>query len=228
VALHRHNEKAMADKVIEWLAAGQCVALITDAGTPGVSDPGAIVAAAVRAAGHRVTPIPGPSALAAALSVAGFDDPGVLFCGFLPASPGARRKAIAALADHPYTLVFYEAPHRVLECVADLAEALGERRIVFARELTKLFESVHECALQDALGWLKGDDNRTRGEFVLLVSGARAAEDSSDWERTLETLLAELPLAQAVRLTCALTGAKRKAVYERALELNAGANDAAS
>ena len=219
VALHRHNEQAMADKVIGWLAEGKSVALVSDAGTPGISDPGAIVAAKARAAGYRVTPIPGPSALAAAMSASGLDADGVLFLGFLPATGQARRKALAPHAHAPYALALYEAPHRVVECVEDLASLLGERRLVIARELTKVFESIHECALADAADWLRGDANRLRGEFVLIVSGA-ATQPPEDWESVLSVLLADLPLAQAVRLTCEITGAKRKPVYERALEKN--------
>jgi 16S rRNA (cytidine1402-2'-O)-methyltransferase len=219
VSLHRHNEKAMAEKVLGWLGERKRVALVSDAGTPGISDPGALVVARARAAGYRVTPIPGPSALAAALSVSGLPDASVLFCGFLPASRQARRKAIAALAGEPHALVFYEAPHRVIECVEDLAEGLGERRIVIARELTKLFESVHASPLAEAAQWLAADANRVRGEFVLMVSGAAKQEDASEWQRVLEALLVELPLAQAVKLTCAATGARRKPVYDRALAL---------
>ena len=220
VSLHEHNEKAMTDRVLEWLSQGKKVALVTDAGTPAVSDPGAITVKTVRAAGCRVTPVPGPSALSAALSVSGMCERRVVFCGFLPASQSARRKAIAELAREPGTLVFYEAPHRVLDCVRDLAAGLGgDRELVVARELTKLFESVHTCTLGAAAEWLAADENRTRGEFVLIVSGARHSQEPSDWQAVLAALLKELPLAQAVKLTCAATGAKRKAVYDHALEL---------
>lgn len=222
VALHEHNERSMTAKVLSWLGEGKRVALVSDAGTPGVSDPGAMVVERSRAAGYRVTPVPGPSALAAALSVAGLSEDRVLFCGFLPAKREARRNRIAALAGAPYALAIYEAPHRVLECVEDLAENLagsGERRIVIARELTKLFESVHACPLKDAPEWLREDPNRRRGEFVLVVSGASELPSPAGWERVLQALLEELPLAQAVRLTCAATGAKRGPVYERALAL---------
>jgi 16S rRNA (cytidine1402-2'-O)-methyltransferase len=220
VSLHRHNEREMARKVLDWLAEGKSVALVSDAGTPGVSDPGAVVVSEARAAGFRVTPIPGPSALATALSVSGLTDASLVFRGFLPATGEARRKVIAALAAEPHALAFYEAPHRVVECVEDLASLLGDRRIVMARELTKLFETIHECPLAEAAEWLKADPNRTRGEFVLLVPGPAESEKPDDWEPVLEALLAEVPLAQAVRLTCTITGAKRKPVYERALQKN--------
>ena len=223
VPLHEHNEKAMAVRVLGWLDEGKRVALVTDAGTPGISDPGALVVEEARAAGHRVTPVPGPSALAAALSVAGRVSQEILFCGFLPSSREARRKAIAGMARMPHTLVFYEAPHRVVQTVEDLAEGLaGERRIVLARELTKMFESVHACALTEASAWLAGDENRTRGEFVLVVSAPAGVPQEASWEPVLQALLAELPLAQAVKLTCAATGARRKAVYERALAIAGG------
>ncbi|MCC6473759.1 MAG: 16S rRNA (cytidine(1402)-2'-O)-methyltransferase [Burkholderiales bacterium] len=221
VALHEHNERAMAAQVLSWLDAGKSVALISEAGTPGICDPGAHLAATARAAGHRVTPVPGPSALCAALSIAGLPQGPVLFCGFLPAQPAARRRAIARLADAPHALVFYEAPHRVLACVEDLASGLegaAERAIVIARELTKLFETVHTCRLADAAHWLRGDPTRTRGEFVLLVSGGTPQASSPGWQPVLEALLAELPLAQAVRLTCAATGARRNEVYRAALQ----------
>ena len=224
LALHAHNERARTEQVLKLLAENKCVALVSDAGTPGISDPGAIVVQAARAAGFRVTPIPGPSALVAALSVAGIATERVLFCGFLPAKAGARRHAIAELAAGPEALIFYEAPHRVLDCVEDLAAGLtrpGERRLVIAREITKLYESVHESQLDQAAHWLRGDSDRQRGEFVLIVSGLEAVKEAADWEKTLLTLLADLPLAQAVRLTCEICGAKRKPVYDRALRLKA-------
>ena len=217
VSLHQHNERAMADRVLGWLAEGKKVALVTDAGTPGISDPGAIVVRAALESGRRVVPVPGASALAAALSVSGFSESRILFKGFLPAARAARRKAIAELVQEPGALVFYEAPHRVIECVSDLAELLGERSLVIARELTKMFESIHLLRLAEAADWLAADPNRIRGEFVLVVSGAPPSSAPEDWHGLLDVLLADLPLAQAVRLTCAATGAKRKSVYERAL-----------
>ena len=225
VSLHAHNEQGRTTQILGLLAEGRRVALVSDAGTPGISDPGAILVHAARAAGFRVTPIPGPSALAAALSVSGMAADKVLFFGFLPAKAAARRLVIAELVSRDEALVFYEAPHRVIECVEDLAagtEHPEQRRLVIARELTKLYESVHECSLDTAADWLRGDTDRQRGEFVLILSPAQVLPQGADWEKTLVTLLAELPLAQAVRLTCAISGAKRKPVYERALQLKAG------
>lgn len=222
MALHAHNERARTEQILSLLAENKRVALVSDAGTPGISDPGAILVQAVRAAGFRVTPIPGPSALAAALSVSGIAAQRILFCGFLPAKASARRNAITELGNRSEALVFYEAPHRVIECVEDLAAGMShpeQRRLVIAREITKLYESVHECMLDAAADWLRGDSDRQRGEFVLILSGLEAVEESADWETILSTLLEDLPLAQAVRLTCAISGAKRKPVYDRALKL---------
>lgn len=223
LAVHQHNERGAAEKIIALLVQGQSVALVSDAGTPAVSDPGALLVEAVRAAGHRVIPIPGASAAIAALSASGLANPHFLFYGFLPNKAAARRQALQALTEHPYTLVFYEAPHRILECAADLQTVLGgERDIVFAREITKLFESIHRCKLADALAWLNADPNNQRGEFVLLVSGAVPQEGlDPDAERVLTLLLAELPLKQAVQLAVQITGVAKNDLYQRALELKA-------
>ena len=220
VALHRHNEARMAGQVLQWLREGRSVALVSDAGTPGLSDPGALVVAKALAAGMHIVPVPGANAAVAAFSASGLADGRFLFDGFLPARASARRAAIAGLAELTWALVFYEAPHRILDSVDDLAAALpGERSIVIARELTKVFESIASMPLHGAPAWMRAEANRQRGEFVLIVSGApaRDAKAPTGWETTLGRLLGELPLAQAVRLTCALTGARRKAVYERAL-----------
>lgn len=224
MALHQHNERGAAEKIIGLLAEGKSVALVSDAGTPAVSDPGALVVEAVRAVGHKVIPIPGASAAVAALSAAGFATPHFLFYGFLPNKSAARTRALQALLDAPYSLVFYEAPHRILECVADLQAVFGaEREIVFAREITKLFESIHRCKLADAMDWLNGDPNRQRGEFVLVLSAApeRPAGLTADAERVLTALLAELPLKQAVQLATQITGLGRNELYQKALELKA-------
>jgi 16S rRNA (cytidine1402-2'-O)-methyltransferase len=222
VAVHEHNERRAADWIVGELAQGRNIALVTDAGTPAVSDPGATVVAKARAAGFKVVPVPGPNAAVTALSAAGIADGPFLFAGFLPAKPGSRRKALEALRALPYTLVLYEAPHRVLECVEDMAKTLGaERILVIARELTKLFEQLHRCRLDEAAAWLRADPDRLRGEFVLIAQGVAARDEGVklDWERVLATLLAELPLARSVKLACKLTGAKRKTVYARALAL---------
>jgi 16S rRNA (cytidine1402-2'-O)-methyltransferase len=220
IAVHEHNERQSAERIVRELAQGKNIALVTDAGTPGIADPGASVVARVRAAGFRVVPIPGPNAAVAALSAAGVPDGPFVFFGFLPAKSAARRKALALLRDSPYTLVFYEAPHRIVECVQDLAAVLGaDRALVVARELTKVFEEIQRCRLGEAQAWLGEDPDRRRGEFVLIVEGTKAQATSVDWEPVLSALLSEMPLARAVRLTCRITGAKRNAVYPRALSL---------
>ena len=219
---HQHNEQEAASRIIAKLQAGESVALISDAGTPGISDPGARVVAAVRAAGGKVVPLPGPCAATTALSAAGLLDEHFLFYGFLPAKAGQRRQALEGLREQTAALVFYEAPHRVLETVADLAAIMGERTLVIARELTKLFESIHALPLGEALAWLQADPNRQRGEFVLLLSGAPAEADSGEGERVLKLLLAEgLPTKQAAKLAAQITGAAKNALYERALALKA-------
>lgn len=217
---HQHNEHEAAARIVDRLQAGESVALISDAGTPGISDPGARIVAAVRAAGCKVVPLPGPCAATTALSASGLLDEHFLFYGFLPSKGSQRRQALEALRDSPCALVFYEAPHRVLETVADMATVFGERTLVIARELTKLFETVHSLPLGEALDWLKGDPNRQRGEFVLMLSGAPEGGDDGEGERVLKLLLADgLPTKQAAKLAAAITGAAKNALYERALAL---------
>lgn len=222
IALHQHNERAAAEKLIALLGAGQDVALISDAGTPGISDPGALAVDAVRRAGFRITPLPGANAAITALSAAGLAGP-FYFVGFLPTKLGARRTALGALKALPATLVFYEAPHRIHETVQDLAELFeAEREIVLARELTKMFEQIVRLPLPAAPAWLAADTNRCRGEFVLLVSAppTRTGLTAQD-ERILTLLLAELPLKQAVKLASEITGLPKNALYRRALQLKA-------
>lgn len=227
--LHEHNERSAARKLVAQLQEGKAVAFVSDAGTPAVSDPGALLVAAAREAGIKVTPIPGANAAVSALSAAGISDPHFLFYGFLPHQVGERRRALEAVKELPYTLVFYESPHRVVESVADMAVALGgERVITFARELTKVFETIHQCPLAGAVEWLRADPNRQRGEFVLLVSGAaprRAEGVSEEARRTVEILLAELPLKQAVKLAAEISGEKKNALYQLALELKASGQE---
>ena len=222
ISAHEHNERSAARWIVDQLEQGKTVALVTDAGTPAVSDPGALSVAAAHAGGFKVVPVPGPNAAATALSAAGFTGP-FLFFGFLPSKPAARRKALERVNALPYTLVFYEAPHRIIECVEDMAETLGAGRIVvLARELTKVFEEIHRIRLGDAAAWLRDDANRQRGEHVLVVEGTGGEEIEADsgWERVLDELLQELPVARAVKLACKLTGAKKNAVYARALQLS--------
>ncbi len=221
-SLHEHNERQRADQIIDWLREGKRVSMVTDAGTPAISDPGAVLVRAVADAGFSVVPVPGPSAVAAALSVSGIASPQWVFCGFLPASAGARSKELDRLRAFGCALVFYEAPHRIAATLEAIATSFGrERWIVIARELTKRFETIHRCALGDAGEWLAADPNRHRGEFVLIVDADREppvpAIESSDV--LLSALLAELPLAQSVRIAVAATALPKNKIYERALAL---------
>jgi 16S rRNA (cytidine1402-2'-O)-methyltransferase len=218
--LHAHNERAAAAAIVRVLETGRDAALVADAGTPAISDPGAVAVQAVRDAGFAVVPVPGANAAIAAVSVAGLPGP-FAFVGFLPPKRSARVRALEAWKTFPHTLVFYEAPHRVVESIADLAAVLGgERVIVLARELTKLFETVHATTLAEAGTWLAGDPNRQRGEFVLVVAGAgTAVAPVQEGERVLRLLLAELPVRTAARLAAEITGAPRKALYATALAI---------
>jgi 16S rRNA (cytidine1402-2'-O)-methyltransferase len=224
VSLHEHNERAAAQKLVDLLAQGKSIALITDAGTPAISDPGALAVSAVREAGYPIVPIPGANAAICALSAAGVTAPHFLFYGFLPQQAAARRRELEALKAAPHLLVFYEAPHRVAASIAAMAEVLGDRMITIARELTKLFETIHRCALSEASAWFKADANQLKGEFVLLVDGAPAAEtpDASETIRVLQLLMRDLSVKQAVRLTTEITGSRKNDVYELALKLDKG------
>jgi 16S rRNA (cytidine1402-2'-O)-methyltransferase len=221
-AAHQHNEREAAERIIERLRAGERVALVSDAGTPAVSDPGARVVDAVRAAGLHVVPLPGASAAVTALSAGGLVNDRFYFVGFLPAKTKQRETELAELATVPATLVFYEAPHRIVDCVEALAAAFEPtRQVVFGRELTKLFEEIHRCEMKDALSWVKADANRERGEFVVLVEGAPAELDAADAEaeRILQILLKECSVKQAASLAAQITGRKKNALYERALQI---------
>lgn len=221
LACHEHNERAAAAQLVGELQAGRSVAYISDAGTPGVSDPGAELTRAARAAGLPISPIPGVSAVTTALSVAGLSTGHWLFHGFLPHKPGPRRRELEALKALPQALVFYESPHRILDTLADMAAVLGDmRRVFLGRELTKRFESFYELPLGEAAAWLSADENRSRGEFVLIVQGAPADADAAgrEAERVLAVLLEDLPASQAARLAARLTGAKKNALYDLALQ----------
>ena len=225
LSLHAHNERRRAAEIVSLLGVGKSVALVSDAGTPAVSDPGAALVHAVAEAGHAVVPVPGPSAVIAALSASGIAAPQWQFCGFLPAAATARRAALTRLSDYPGALVFYEAPHRIAAALDALVAVLGpERGLVVAREMTKRFETIHRCRLGEAPAWLAADPDRARGEFVLIVDAPVAATPAGDnadaHDRMLSVLLAELPVAQAVRLAVKLTGAPRNRLYERALRLS--------
>lgn len=215
-ALHDHNEEAASALIIERMQAGASVALVSDAGTPLVSDPGFRLVRATREAGIKVTPVPGASALIAALSVAGLPSDRFVFEGFLSNKASARRERMQQLAVEPRTLIFYESSHRIVDHLEDALTAFGaERHIVIARELTKLFETVLDGSIEQVLARVKADSNQQKGEFVVLVSGAPAAADSKLHEgmRIYKALTAHLKPSVAAKIAAELSGAPRKALY---------------
>ncbi|MBA4218447.1 MAG: 16S rRNA (cytidine(1402)-2'-O)-methyltransferase [Methylibium sp.] len=226
VALHQHNEREASAGVIARLAAGERVAYASDAGTPAISDPGAVLVQAVVAAGHRVLPLPGPSSAVTALSVAGDTAAaGFAFAGFLPTKAGERRAALqAVLTVEAQSQVLFEAPHRIVELIAVLAELAPARRVTVCRELTKQFESIHTAEAAALPAWLAADAQRQRGEFVLVLHAqapqpASADELPAEVLRVLAPLVAELPLKQAVALAVQITGEPRNRLYDAALAL---------
>lgn len=225
ISLHQHNETAVTDKILTLLDSGKRIALVTDAGTPGISDPGAILVKRVREHGYPVIPVPGANAAVCALSAAGITHPHFLFFGFLPTKTGLRKRELTALKSQHCTLIFYEAPHRILECVTDMIDVFGtQRQLILARELTKLFETIHGGTLGDTLAWLQADVHQQKGEFVLLLSGAEIPDKSEVSEQarhTLTCLLDELPLRQAVKLAAQITGENKNTLYQWALDLKA-------
>ena len=223
VALHAHNERAASAKLLAALREGKAVALVSDAGTPAVSDPGALLVDAAHREGIRVVPIPGPNAALTAYSAAGFASDRFLFAGFLPSAGAARRAALAGL-DSPDPVILYEAPHRVLETAEDLAARFGPaREIVIARELTKKFEEVARMPLGAAREWLLAERHRQQGEFVLVLGPAPAparpdAESTAEAERVLDILLETLPASEGARLAARITGAPKNLLYRKALD----------
>jgi 16S rRNA (cytidine1402-2'-O)-methyltransferase len=221
MAVHEHNENQSAPPIIEQLRTGKRVAYVSDAGTPGISDPGARLVAAARAAGAGVIPIPGASSVTTLLSVCGLNGQvPVLFAGFLPSKATERDKACQALAQQDSAVVLMEAPHRI-EALAQTLASLGDRQVTIGRELTKQFEDIATVPAADLPAWLLQDAHRQRGEFVLVVHPPVTANDpaQADAQRVLSLLLAELPLKTAVRLTAEITGAPRNALYQQALTL---------
>jgi 16S rRNA (cytidine1402-2'-O)-methyltransferase len=220
LALHEHNETERSARLLKVLCAGRSVALVSDAGTPVVSDPGTRLVAAAHSAGIKVAPVPGASALLAALSASGLPGDRFVFEGFLPAPPGERRQRILALQAETRTLVLFEAPHRILEVLGDLRAAFGDRRrAVVARELTKRFETIRTGALGELHEWLKQSSEQQCGEFVLLIEGGTPAPEQQDVRGLLALLLEEMPVKRAVALAARITGRRRNALYALALEL---------
>ncbi len=221
-ALHDHNEQYKSEQLVTRLLSGQSVALVSDAGTPLISDPGYHLVNCCRDAGVQVIALPGPCAAVTALSAAGLPTDRFAFEGFLPAKEKARLDKIESLKDEPRTLVFYESPRRLLDSVAALIAVLGDdRRLVVARELTKTFETIHSLPAAEMLLWLQQDSNRSRGEIVLMVAGYRPDSDdelSAEALRTLTLLRGELPLKKAAALTAEIHGGKKNALYKYGLE----------
>ena len=223
IAAHQHNENEVAQKICERLEQGQSIALVSDAGTPAVSDPGAKIVDAVIMAGYKVVPIPGASAVLSALAASGIANDQFYFVGFLPSKAGQRTTVLNALKNHTATLVFYEAPHRIIESVAAIAAVFEtHRHIVFARELTKLFEEIYRCPLSEANTWLQADAHRQKGEYVILLEGAEQDDEADliEAKRVLSILLQSCSVKQAANLAAQLTGLKKNALYQVALSLH--------
>ena len=224
-AYHEHNSAIQTPKIIEMIQQGHSVALISDAGTPLVSDPGYQLVQAAHTAGVRVSPVVGASAAIGALSVAGLPSDRFSFIGFLPAKTHGRQKQLTALTTRTETLIFYEAPHRILASLADMAAIFGaDREVAFCRELTKTFETVHKSTLGNLIEFVKADDNQQRGEIVLVVAGDHTAQDADDisvHDALLQRLLEDLSVKKAAALAADITGVKKNALYQRLLELQA-------
>ena len=222
-ACHEHNERDQGGRFLARLLAGDDVALISDAGTPLISDPGYHLVRQARAAGIAVVPVPGACALIAALSAAGLPSDRFIFEGFLPAKAAGRRARLEQVKEEPRTLIFYEAPHRILECLQDMQSVFGDERLaLLARELTKTFETLKGLPLAELAAWVAADSNPQRGECVVLVAGWQAPEGeeavSAEAMRVLNLLLAEMPLKRAAALAAEITGVRKNLLYQVALE----------
>jgi 16S rRNA (cytidine1402-2'-O)-methyltransferase len=219
-ALHEHNERQVAHSIIEKIRQGETWALISDAGTPVVSDPGYFLIKEARNQGVKIVPIPGPNAAIAALSASGMPSDRFAFEGFLPAKTAARQKYLHSLAAESRTLVFYESPHRLLASLQDIVAVLGgERQAVFARELTKTYETIQQGSLAQILEWVSADAQQLKGEMVLIVAGAEKAPPKGHElaDTLLSVLLEELPVKQAAHLASKITGIKKNELYQKAL-----------
>ena len=221
VALHDHNEDQITATLIADLKKGQSLALISDAGTPLISDPGFALVRAAREAGVPVMTLPGPCAAVAALSISGIASDSFTFIGFLPPKALARKQRLQALAAETRTLIFYESSHRILESVEDIAAQFSQRKLCLARELTKLFEQSITAPASEVSTWLQQDTNHSRGEFVLILEGASdtAQSDDAEAERVLRVLLKELGVSQAAKLAAELTGRRKNELYAMANKL---------
>jgi len=220
LAVHQHNEAEAAQSVLDRLARGERVAYVSDAGTPAISDPGARLVRAVRAAGHRVLPLPGASSITTLLSASGMTGDGFIFSGFLPSKAAERQQAVQAIAQEGRAVLLLEAPHR-MAALAEALAALGSREVTVGRELTKQFEQIVTLAAQDLPAWMTERPEHQRGEFVLLVHDQPVVVANAEGERILRCLLPELPLKTAVKLAADLSGEPRNALYDKALALKA-------
>ncbi len=223
ISVHEHNERQICDSLLERIENGESIALISDAGTPLLSDPGYFLVNQARERDISVVPVPGVSAVITALSVAGLPTDRFVFEGFLPSKSAARQQKLEKLKDETRTVIFYEAPHRIVEMLKDCQLVFGgQRKVVITRELTKTFETVHGDVLDDLIPWVEADENQRKGEFVVLVQGAAVREDTgvdAESERILLILLKDLPVKQAAALAANITGLKKNALYQFALEL---------
>lgn len=216
VALHQHNEQGAAQHLIQRLLAGESVGVISDAGTPVVSDPGAVITALAHANGIQIVPIPGPSAVVTALSASGLSGEQYVFAGFIPSKAAERRKFLAAQGRYPMTTIFYETPHRIAETLGDMQALYDpERTLVIVRELTKTFEQIVSLPIKEASAWLASDANHSRGEFVLLVSAYVAETDNTAWQQMADDCLkTTISAKDAAALIAKYTGVKKKMVYQ--------------
>jgi 16S rRNA (cytidine1402-2'-O)-methyltransferase len=220
LSLHDYNERDRVERILERLQQGESIALISDAGTPLISDPGYFLVKEAREAGIRIVPLPGPCAAIVALSAAGLPTDKFIFEGFLPAKTKARVDRLTFLANETRTMIFYEAPHRILDLLEDMQKVFGDdRMVVIARELTKMFETIHSANLKELIAWVKSDSNQERGEMVVIVKGIEEASPIANAQVLLELLLKELPLKKAVEIAAQVTNEKRNELYEMGLQI---------
>ena len=220
LSLHDHNERSQSSIIITHLEQGKSVALVSDAGTPLISDPGFFLVREVRHAGFKVVPIPGPCAMVTALSVSGIATDRFVFEGFLPQKSGARRKHLKTLENEQRSMVFYESTHRIESSLSDMKSIFGKsREVTIARELTKTFETIYSNSLENTITWMQDDHQQKKGEFVVIVSGNPQSSSTSDVEvdRIVDILMKQLPLAQAAAVAAEISGQRKKDLYQRAL-----------
>lgn len=222
ISLHEHNERERVAMILERLSKGESIALISDAGTPLISDPGYVLAKEARHKGIRVVPIPGACAAIAALSASGLPTDKFIFEGFLPVKSKQRKDHLIGLLDESRTMIFYESPHRIVDLLHDMREIFGDKRpAVLARELTKMFETIRSGTLDELIEWVTHDENQQRGEIVVLLEGLKSKEGLDEVKKILLILLESLSLKQAVDITAKLTGQRKNEIYELALQLKA-------